>query len=112
MSANKYDLIVIGSGPGGYVGAIKAAQNGLKVAIVEKRTKGHLGGTCLNVGCIPTKALLASAKTFDKLKHADTYGFTTGKIEYDWSKIMGRKDKIVDQQRKGLQFLMKKLQSC
>lgn len=108
MSANKYDLIVIGSGPGGYVGAIKAAQNGLKVAIVEKRTEGHLGGTCLNVGCIPTKALLASAKTFDKLKHADTYGFTTGKIEYDWSKVMGRKDKIVDQQRKGLQFLMKK----
>ena len=109
MSANKYDLIVIGSGPGGYVGAIKAAQNGLKVAIVEKRTEGHLGGTCLNVGCIPTKALLASAKTFDKLKHADTYGFDIGKIEFDWSKILGRKDKIVDQQRKGLQFLMKRI---
>ena len=106
MSANKYDLVVIGSGPGGYVGAIKAAQNGLKVAIVEKRP--FLGGTCLNVGCIPTKALLASAKTFDKLKHADEYGFSTGKVEFDWDKIMNRKSKIVDQQRKGLQFLMKK----
>ena len=67
MSASKYDLIVIGSGPGGYVGAIKAAQNGLKVAIVEKEQKAILAA-CLNVGCIPTKALLASAKTFDKLK--------------------------------------------
>ena len=75
---------------------------------MKKEHEGHLGGTCLNVGCIPTKALLASAKTFDKLKHADTYGFDIGKIEFDWSKILGRKDKIVDQQRKGLQFLMKK----
>lgn len=101
-----YDLIVIGAGPGGEVGAIRAAQLGLSVALVEKRA--HLGGTCLNVGCIPTKALLASAKTWSKLQQAPDLGFTTGKIAYDWSKIMDRKDKIVDQQRKGLRFLMKK----
>lgn len=101
-----YDLVVIGAGPGGEVGAIKAAKLGLKVALIEKRQ--HLGGTCLNVGCIPTKALLASAKTWDKLKHAEEMGFQTGDISFDWSKIMARKDKIVDQQRKGLKFLMKK----
>ncbi len=101
-----YDLVVIGAGPGGEVGAIKAAKLGLKVALIEKRE--HLGGTCLNVGCIPTKALLASAKTWDKLQHAADMGFQTGKITYDWSKIMDRKNKIVDQQRKGLKFLMKK----
>lgn len=102
----KYDLVVIGSGPGGYVGAIRAAQLGLKVAIVEKRE--HLGGTCLNVGCIPTKALLHSAKLWDKLQHAENEGFSVGKPSYSWSKIMSRKDGIVDQQRKGLQYLMKK----
>ena len=101
-----YDLVVIGAGPGGEVGAIRAAQLGLKVALVEKRR--HLGGTCLNVGCIPTKALLQSAKTWTKLQHAEEFGFQTGKISFDWSKILARKDKIVDQQRKGLQFLMKK----
>ena len=101
-----YDVVVIGAGPGGEVGAIRAAQLGLKVALVEKRA--HLGGTCLNVGCIPTKALLSSAKTWSKLQQAPDLGFTTGEISYDWSKIMARKDKIVDQQRKGLRFLMKK----
>ncbi|MFW7380461.1 MAG: dihydrolipoyl dehydrogenase [Oligoflexus sp.] len=102
----QYDLVVIGSGPGGEVGAIRAAHLGLKVALVEKNE--HLGGTCLNVGCIPTKALLQSAKVWEKLQHANEFGFTTGDISYDWSKIMARKDKIVDQQRKGLRFLMKK----
>lgn len=104
--AKQYDLVVIGSGPGGEVGAIRAAQLGLKVALVEKRE--HLGGTCLNVGCIPTKSLLQSAKVWDKLQHAEEMGFKTGKISFDWAKIMARKDKIVDQQRKGLRFLMKK----
>ena len=104
--ASSYDLVVIGSGPGGEVGAIRAAQLGLKVALIEKRE--HLGGTCLNVGCIPTKSLLASAKTWQKLQGAEEQGFTTGKLAFDWSKIMARKDKIVDQQRKGLRFLMKK----
>ncbi len=106
MSTTSFDLVVIGSGPGGYVGAIRAAQLGLKVALIEKFQ--HLGGTCLNVGCIPTKALLESAKTWDKLSHAADLGFEIGSPKYSWSKIMGRKDKIVDDQRKGLRFLMKK----
>jgi dihydrolipoamide dehydrogenase len=101
-----YDLVVIGSGPGGEVGALKAAQLGLKVALVEKSE--NLGGTCLNWGCIPTKALLHSAKTWDKLQHLEEQGFTTGPVSFNWAKIMERKDKIVDQQRKGLRFLMKK----
>lgn len=106
MAAKQYDVVVIGSGPGGEVGAIRAAQLGLKVALIEKFE--HLGGTCLNVGCIPTKALLESAKTYDKLKHVEELGFSIGSVEYDWSRIMSRKEKIVDQQRKGLRFLMKK----
>ncbi|MCX6129114.1 MAG: dihydrolipoyl dehydrogenase [Proteobacteria bacterium] len=101
-----YDLVVIGSGPGGEVGAIKAAQLGLKVALVEKAE--HLGGTCLNWGCIPTKALLHSAKTWDKMQHLSEQGFSHGTLAFDWGKIMERKEKIVDQQRKGLRFLMKK----
>jgi dihydrolipoamide dehydrogenase len=103
---SQYDVVVIGSGPAGYVGAIRAAQHGLRVALVEKFQ--HLGGTCLNVGCIPTKALLESAKTWDKLSHAADLGFEIGSPKYSWTKIMGRKDKIVDDQRKGLRFLMKK----
>ncbi|MEY4630561.1 MAG: hypothetical protein RIQ81_681 [Pseudomonadota bacterium] len=105
-AANAFDLVVIGSGPGGYVGAIRAAQLGMKVAIVEKAP--HLGGTCLNWGCIPTKALLESAKTWDKLKHIEELGFKAGSPAYDWARIMGRKEGIVDSQRKGLRFLMKK----
>jgi dihydrolipoamide dehydrogenase len=106
MSQAVFDLVVIGSGPGGEVGAIRAAQLGLKVAIVEKNP--FFGGTCLNWGCIPTKALLESARTFDKLKIAGELGFSIGEIAYDWQKIQARKDKIVDQQRKGLEFLIKK----
>lgn len=108
MSAHpsSYDLIVIGSGPGGEVGAIRAAQLGLKVALVEKRE--HLGGTCLNVGCIPTKAMLEAAKTYSKLQHLEELGFTAEGIGYSWEKIMARKEGIVNQQRKGLKFLMKK----
>ena len=101
-----YDLVVIGSGPGGEVGAIRAAQLGLKTALVEKEP--NLGGTCLNVGCIPTKALLESAKTFTKFQHAEELGFSIGKLGYNWDRIQGRKNGIVDQQRKGLRFLMKK----
>lgn len=102
----KYDLVVIGSGPGGYVGAIRATQLGMKVALVEKAK--NLGGTCLNVGCIPTKSLLESAKTWTKLNHAEDLGFDIGKVAFKWDKILGRKDKIVGDQRKGLRFLMKK----
>lgn len=102
----KYDVVVIGSGPGGEVGAIRAAQLGLKTALVEKEP--HLGGTCLNWGCIPTKALLESAKTWTKLQHAEDLGFSIGKPQYDWQRILDRKQGIVDAQRKGLRFLMKK----
>ena len=108
MSQDLYDLVVIGAGPGGYAGAIRAAQLGLKVALIEKREGQHLGGTCLNVGCIPTKSLLESAKTWEKLSHATELGFNIGNPTYDWQRIMERKDKIVETQRKGLQFLMKK----
>lgn len=106
--SKSYDLVVIGAGPGGYAGAIRAAQFGMKVALIEKRKGGHLGGTCLNVGCIPTKALLESAKTWEKLGHAEELGFNIGSPSYDWDRIMGRKESIVNDQRKGLQFLMKK----
>lgn len=106
MQQESFDLIVIGSGPGGEVGAIRAAQLGMKVALVEKNS--HLGGTCLNVGCIPTKCLLESAKTWTKLNHAKDLGFDVGTPSYSWEKIMGRKEQIVDAQRKGLRFLMKK----
>lgn len=102
----KYDVVVIGSGPGGEVGAIRAAQLGLKVALVEKEP--HLGGTCLNWGCIPTKALLEAAKTWTKLQHVADHGFDVGTPKFDWARIMARKTGIVDQQRKGLRFLMKK----
>ena len=87
------DIIDLGSGPGGYVASIRASQLGMKVAIVEKEA---LGGICLNWGCIPTKALLEAAKTYDKLKHVEDLGFGIGKLSYDWSKILGRKDGIVD----------------
>ena len=106
MTQKSYDLIILGAGPGGEVGAIRAAQLGLKVAIVDKRE--HLGGTCLNVGCIPTKALLHAAKTWDKLQQVSDLGFSTGEVSFSWDKILNRKDKIVDQMRKGLKFLMKK----
>ena len=102
----KYDLVVIGSGPGGEVGAIRAAQLGLKTALVEK--DAHLGGTCLNWGCIPTKALLESAKNWVKFQHAEDLGFNIGKAKFDWQRIMARKQSVVDAQRKGLRFLMKK----
>lgn len=106
MALSSYDVVVIGSGPGGEVGAIRAAQLGLKTALIEKEP--HLGGTCLNWGCIPTKALLESAKTYDKLKHIEELGFSAGEVTYHWDKIMSRKLGIVEAQRKGLRFLMKK----
>lgn len=106
MSNTNYDLIVIGSGPGGEVGAIRAAQLGLKVALVEKNE--HLGGTCLNVGCIPTKSLLESAKIWTKLNTVHKQGFDVGTPKYDWASILEKKWGVVNAQRKGLLFLMKK----
>ncbi len=102
---NKYDVIVLGSGPGGYVTAIRASQLGLKTAIVEKES---LGGVCLNWGCIPTKALLKSAQVFDYLKHADSYGLTVKEFDKDFGKVVERSRGVAEGMSKGVQFLMKK----
>jgi len=102
-----YDLIVIGAGPGGYVAAIRAAQLGMKVACIEK--EATLGGTCLNIGCIPSKALLNSSEKYIELKtHAEEHGIKTGKVDLDLSTLMQRKDKIVKQLTAGIGFLFKK----
>ena len=102
---SKYDVIVLGSGPGGYVAAIRASQLGLKTAIVEKES---LGGVCLNWGCIPTKALLKSAQVFDYLKHADTYGLTVKEFDKDFGKVVDRSRGVAEGMSKGVQFLLKK----
>lgn len=101
----KYDIIVLGSGPGGYVTAIRASQLGFKVAVIEKES---LGGICLNWGCIPTKALLKSAQVFDYLKHAADYGLTIKEFDKDFSAVVKRSRDIADNMSKGVQFLMKK----
>ena len=101
----KYDVIVLGSGPGGYVAAIRAAQLGFKTAIVEKE---NLGGICLNWGCIPTKALLKSAQVFDYLKHASDYGLTVKEFDKDFGAVVQRSRGVADGMSKGIQFLMKK----
>ena len=100
-----YDLIVIGSGPGGYVAAIRASQLGLKTAIVEK---SELGGVCLNWGCIPTKALLKSAQVFDYIKHAKDYGINVGESSSDFGAVVKRSRGVADNMSKGIAFLMKK----
>lgn len=101
----KYDIIVLGSGPGGYVTAIRASQLGFKVAIIEKE---NLGGICLNWGCIPTKALLKSAQVFDYLKHASDYGLTIEKFDKDFNAVISRSRGVADGMSKGIEFLMKK----
>ncbi len=101
-----YDLIVIGGGPGGYVAAIRAAQLGMKVACVEGR--GALGGTCLNVGCIPSKALLTSSAKYAELAHLSSHGIAVEGASIDVPSMMGRKDKIVGDLTKGIGFLFKK----
>ena len=103
MSA--YDVIVLGSGPGGYVTAIRASQLGLKTAIVEKES---LGGVCLNWGCIPTKALLKSAQVFDYLKHASDYGLTVNEFDKDFTAVVKRSRNVAGTMSKGVQFLLKK----
>lgn len=102
---SKYDVIVLGSGPGGYVTAIRASQLGLKTAVVEKES---LGGVCLNWGCIPTKALLKSAQVFDYLKHADSYGLSVKEFDKDFGKVIERSRGVAEGMSKGVQFLMKK----
>ncbi len=102
---NKYDIIVLGSGPGGYVTAIRASQLGFKTAIVEKES---LGGVCLNWGCIPTKALLKSAQVFEYLKHAEDYGLSVKDASHDFDAVVKRSRGVAEGMSKGVQFLMKK----
>ena len=103
----KFDTIVIGSGPGGYVAAIRCAQLGMKTAIIERYPT--LGGTCLNVGCIPSKALLDSSEHFNNAKHNfEKHGIITQKLELNWPRMLERKDDVVSQTCDGLQYLMKK----
>ncbi len=102
---SKYDIIVLGSGPGGYVTAIRASQLGFKTAVIEKES---LGGVCLNWGCIPTKALLKSAQVFDYLKHAEDYGLSLENPDKDFTKVVERSRGVANGMSKGVQFLMKK----
>ena len=107
MSSKSYDLIVIGSGPGGYVCAIRAAQLGMKVACVEKRST--LGGTCLNIGCIPSKALLSSSEKFEEAeKHFEQIGIKASDVKLDLKAMMKFKDSVVEANTKGIEFLFKK----
>jgi len=107
MAEDSFDVVVIGGGPGGYVCAIKAAQLGLKTACIEKR--GALGGTCLNVGCIPSKALLSSSHKFEEAGHTFAgQGIKVGKLELDLATMMERKTKVVGDLTKGVEFLFKK----
>jgi dihydrolipoamide dehydrogenase len=107
MTDTQYDLVVIGAGPGGYVAAIRAAQLGMKVACVDKRRT--LGGTCLNVGCIPSKALLQSSEKFAEAQHSlAEHGVKIGKVGLDLDKMLARKDDVVDGLTKGIAFLFKK----
>jgi len=102
---SKYDIIVLGSGPGGYVAAIRASQLGFKTAVIEKES---LGGVCLNWGCIPTKALLKSAQVFQYLNHAEDYGLSVKDPDKDFTKVVKRSRNIAEGMSKGVQFLMKK----
>ena len=102
---SKYDVIVLGSGPGGYVTAIRASQLGFKTAVIEKES---LGGVCLNWGCIPTKALLKSAQVFEYLKHAEDYGLTIKDYDKDFNAVVNRSRNVAEGMSKGVQFLMKK----
>ena len=102
----KYDLAIIGSGPGGYVAAIRASQWGLKTAVIEK--DGFLGGTCLHIGCIPTKVLLHHAEIYEQFKNAEEFGFTVKDVKVNWPAILARKQKIVTKHSKGIELLFRK----
>jgi len=105
MTGNQYDLIVVGAGPGGYVAAIRAAQLGLNTAIIEEK---HLGGICLNWGCIPTKALLSGADLAYQLKHAGNFGFTLPQIDFDLSQLVKHSRQVSQQLVQGIEHLLKK----
>ena len=107
MADQEFDVVVIGSGPAGYVCAIRCAQLGLKTACVEKNPT--LGGTCLNIGCIPSKALLQSSEYFERTRdHLSGHGIKVGSVELDLPAMLARKDKVVDGLTKGIAFLFKK----
>ena len=105
MADTNFDVIVVGGGPGGYVAAIRAAQLKLKTAVVEK---AHLGGICLNWGCIPTKALLRSAEIYHYMEHADAYGLKAGSVGFDLGKVVARSRAVSKQLNGGVGHLLKK----
>jgi dihydrolipoamide dehydrogenase len=103
--SQSFDLVVVGGGPGGYVAAIRAAQLGMSVACVER---DRLGGVCLNWGCIPTKALLAGAELYHKVKHqAGDWGIEVGNVSHNWEKVIGRSRGVADQLNRGIHGLFK-----
>src|SRR3990172_2982163 len=101
----KYDLTVIGSGPGGYIAAVRASQLGHRVAIIEKK---DLGGLCLNLGCIPSKAILKAADLFRLMKRAGDYGLSADNVSVDYARVVARSRKVAQRLSKGVEFLMKK----
>ena len=105
MADTQYDVAVIGAGPGGYVAAIRASQLGMKAAVIER---GELGGVCLNVGCIPTKALLHSAELLDEAREGKRVGVVADNVRVDWTGVMGHKERVVKQMTGGVGGLMKK----
>ena len=105
MAETNFDIIVVGGGPGGYVAAIRAAQLGMKTAVVERE---NLGGICLNWGCIPTKALLRTSEVYGLIKHADSFGLSVKDVSYDPKKIVERSRKVANQLSNGVKGLMKK----
>ncbi len=105
MAENSFDLVVVGTGPGGYVAAIRASQLGMKVAVVEKE---HIGGICLNWGCIPTKALLKSAELYASIKSAKKFGVNVENVNFDFAAIIKRSRQIASRMSKGVEFLFKK----
>src|SRR5512134_2961081 len=105
MAETSFDIVVIGTGPGGYVAAIRAAQLGMKTAVIERE---HLGGICLNWGCIPTKALLRTSEVYSLIKHAADFGIAAGAPSFDIGKVVERSRKVAGRLTSGVGFLMKK----
>ncbi|MCO6510984.1 MAG: dihydrolipoyl dehydrogenase [Aridibacter famidurans] len=106
--AEQFDVTIIGSGPGGYVAAVRGAQMGLKVALIEKEETERLGGTCGLRGCIPTKALLMAAHLYEKASHFEEFGIKVGKLDFDWTQVQKRKSDVVNKNAAGVSYLMKK----
>ncbi len=106
--AEQFDVVIIGGGNGGYIPAIRASQLGMSVALIEKREGGHLGGTCLNLGCVPTKSLLHSASLMNDFKRGEQFGIVAEGVELDYSKVTEHKEQVMGQLRKGVSGLMKK----